>query len=81
MSCSITSREELDRTIPVTPPTVNRRIKPRAHRIGGLSNGRRAPARVASQLNTLIPVGTAITIVAPVKYARLSTSIPTVNMW
>lgn len=36
---------------------------------------------MASQLNTLIPVGTAIIIVAAVKYARVSTSIPTVNMW
>jgi hypothetical protein len=36
---------------------------------------------VANQLNTLIPVGTAIIIVAAVKYARVSTSIPTVNMW
>lgn len=36
---------------------------------------------VASQLNTLMPVGTAIIIVAAVKYARVSTSIPTVNMW
>jgi hypothetical protein len=29
----------------------------------------------------LIPVGTAIIIVADVKYARVSTSIPTVNIW
>jgi len=36
---------------------------------------------VASHLNTLIPVGTAIIIVAAVKYARVSTSIPTVNIW
>jgi len=36
---------------------------------------------VANHLNTLIPVGTAIIIVAAVKYARVSTSIPTVNMW
>jgi hypothetical protein len=36
---------------------------------------------VASHLNTLIPVGTAIIIVAAVKYARVSTSRPTVNMW
>lgn len=36
---------------------------------------------VASQLNTFTPVGIAITIVAVVKYARVSTSIPTVNMW
>lgn len=36
---------------------------------------------VASQLNTFTPVGTAMIIVAVVKYARVSTSIPTVNMW
>lgn len=36
---------------------------------------------MASHLKTLIPVGTAIIIVAAVKYARVSTSIPTVNMW
>lgn len=39
-----------------------------------------APCNVANQLNTLMPVGTAIIIVAAVKYARVSTSIPTVNM-
>jgi hypothetical protein len=31
---------------------------------------------VKSQVKTLIPVGIAITIVAAVKYARLSASIP-----
>lgn len=36
---------------------------------------------MANHLNTLIPVGTAITIVAAVKYARVSVSIPTVNIW
>lgn len=36
---------------------------------------------VASHLNTLIPVGTAMIMVAAVKYARVSTSIPTVNIW
>lgn len=36
---------------------------------------------VASQLNTLIPVGMAMIMVAAEKYARVSTSIPTVNMW
>jgi hypothetical protein len=25
------SKEELDKTIPVSPPTVNRKINPRAH--------------------------------------------------
>lgn len=36
---------------------------------------------MASHPNTLIPVGTAIIIVAAVKYARLSMSRPTVNIW
>jgi len=36
---------------------------------------------VANQLNTFIPVGTAIIIVAAVKYARVSTSKPTVYIW
>ena len=38
------------------------------------------PHSVASQLNILIPVGTAIIIVAAVKYARVSISKPTVNI-
>jgi hypothetical protein len=36
------------------------------------------PHIVAIQLKILIPVGTAMIIVAEVKYARVSTSIPTV---
>ena len=36
---------------------------------------------VAGHLKNLIPVGTAMIIVADVKYARVSTSIPTVRMW
>jgi hypothetical protein len=74
------SSEELDRIIPVTPPVVKRKINPIAHSIG-VEYLILAPCIVASQLNTLIPVGTAIIIVAAVKYARVSTSIPTVNMW
>lgn len=74
------SREELASTMPVSPPIVNRKMKPRAHSIGG-SHLIIPPCRVASQLNTLIPVGIAMIIVADVKYARVSTSIPTVNMW
>jgi hypothetical protein len=65
--------------IPVTPPVVNRKINPRAHNIGVVYLIF-VPCSVASHLNTLIPVGTAIIIVAAVKYARVSTSIPTVNM-
>lgn len=60
------SREELERTIPVRPPIVNRKINPRAHIIG-VSYLTREPWIVASQLNTLMPVGTAIIIVAAVK--------------
>lgn len=74
------SSEEFARTIPVSPPMVNRKIKPSAHSIGG-SHLIVPPWSVASQLNTLIPVGMAMIMVADVKYARVSTSIPTVNMW
>ena len=74
------SSEELARTMPVRPPTVNRKMNPRAQNIG-VSHLTTPPCRVASQLNTLTPVGMAIIIVADVKYARVSTSIPTVNMW
>lgn len=74
------SSAELDRIIPVTPPVVNRKINPRAHSIGAVYL-MLDPWIVANHLNTLIPVGTAMIIVAAVKYARVSTSIPTVNMW
>ena len=74
------SSEEFARTIPVRPPIVKRKMKPRAHSIGG-SHLMVPPWSVANQLKTLIPVGMAMIIVADVKYARVSTSIPTVNMW
>jgi hypothetical protein len=60
------SKEELDKTIPVRPPTVNKKMKPNAQSIG-VSYLILAPWIVANQLNTLIPVGTAIIIVAAVK--------------
>lgn len=66
MSCKITSMEDLARTIPVNPPTVNKKTKPRAHR-RGVSQTIFDPWRVAIHLKTLIPVGTAIIIVAAVK--------------
>jgi len=47
----------------------------------GVRKSREPPHIVASQLKILIPVGTAIIIVAAVKYARVSTSKPTTNMW
>jgi len=74
------SIDEFDRQIPVSPPMVNRKINPRDHSIDG-ENFRFDPYIVASHLNTLIPVGIAIIMVAAVKYARVSTSIPTVNIW
>ena len=73
------SNDELAKTIPVNPPTVNKKINASAHSIG-VSHLIAAPWRVANQLNTFTPVGIAIIIVADVKYARVSTSIPTVNM-
>lgn len=39
------------------------------------------PNIVAIQLKIFMPVGTAIIIVAAVKYARVSTSRPTVYIW
>jgi hypothetical protein len=55
-------------------------MKPIAHNIGVVKRIE-PPHIVPNQLKILIPVGTAIIIVAAVKYARVSTSIPTVNMW
>lgn len=60
------SNEELARTIPVKPPTVNRKMKPRAHSMAG-DHLMFPPCRVASQLKTLTPVGMAMIMVAEVK--------------
>jgi hypothetical protein len=60
------SIDELANTTPVTPPTVNKKINPRDQIIPGV-NLTRLPYIVANHLNTLIPVGTAIIIVAEVK--------------
>ena len=71
------SNPALAKTIPVKTPSVNKTKKPMVN-----SKGVRLtiipPHRVANQLKILIPVGTAIIIVAAVKYARVSTSKPTV---
>jgi hypothetical protein len=53
-------------TTPVTPPTVNKKMNPKAKRIGAF-NSTVLPHKVASQLKIFIPVGIAITIVAAVK--------------
>lgn len=65
---------------PVTPPKVNKKIKASANSIEVLYSIR-PPQSVAIQLNTLIPVGTAIIIVVEAKYALVSISIPTVYIW
>lgn len=74
------SKEALERTTPVKPPIVNIKIKPNNHKITGCIL-KDAPKIVNNHLYTLTPVGMAITIVAPVKYERLSASIPTTNIW
>jgi hypothetical protein len=71
------SIEDLDKIIPVTPPIVNKIIKPINHKVKTVFFIF-VPYNLDNQLNTLIPVGIPITIVAAVKYARLSTSIPIV---
>lgn len=80
MSCRTISSDELAKTMPVRPPIVKRKMKPRAQSMAG-DHLILPPCSVASQLKTLTPVGMAIIIVADVKYARVSTSMPTVNMW
>lgn len=80
MSWSIISKDELDRHTPVSPPMVNRNRNPRVQIIE-VEYLIFAPWIVANHLKILIPVGMAIIIVAAVKYARVSTSRPTVNMW
>lgn len=60
------SREELDKTIPVNPPNVNKNTNPNDHSMEGLKFIH-DPCNVANHLKTLIPVGTAITIVTVVK--------------
>jgi len=66
VSCRVISREELESTIPVNPPVVNKKMNPRAHNIGA-SYFTCEPWIVANHLNTLIPVGTAMIMVAAVK--------------
>jgi hypothetical protein len=60
------SIEDLDKTIPVNPPRENRKINPNLQIKAGLRDILE-PKIVAIQLKILIPVGTAIIIVAAVK--------------
>jgi len=69
----------LARTTPVTPPIVNKKRKPKTQHIIAFIYIF-TPYSVAIHLKIFTPVGTAMAIVALVKYARVSKSIPTVNM-
>jgi len=60
------SIDEFDKTIPVRPPTVNKKMNPRDQR-SGTSITRWDPLSVANHLKIFTPVGMAITIVAAVK--------------
>jgi len=60
------SREELASTIPVSPPTVNKNKKPKTQNIGA-SKAKGVPCIVANHEKILMPVGTAMIIVADVK--------------
>ena len=66
MSWRTISREELAKTIPVRPPTVKRKMKPRAHIMAG-DHLILPPWSVANQLKTFTLVGMAIIMVADVK--------------
>jgi len=66
--------------IPVTPPIVNNKMNPNINKMGVLY-ANLPPYKVANHEKIFIPVGTAIIIVAEVKYALESTSKPTTNIW
>lgn len=60
------SIEELDKMIPVRPPTVKRKTNP-MDQYRGVSIAKEVLFIVASHLNTFTPVGIAIIMVAAVK--------------
>jgi len=80
VSCIAVSIPALANITPVTPPNVNNFINP-TEKVRGVLKFNKPSHIVPNQLKTLIPVGTAITIVADVKYDLVSMSKPTVNMW
>jgi hypothetical protein len=66
VSCKTISIEELAKIIPVRPPTVNKKMNPKAHKTEGVKFIL-VPWIVATQLKIFTPVGIAIIIVAAVK--------------
>jgi hypothetical protein len=79
VSCITAFIPELANAIPVKPPSVNKNKNPIQKSIA-VSKTIDPFQSVAIQLKIFIPVGTAIIIVAAVKYALVSTSKPTVNI-
>ncbi len=75
--CSTRSTPAFDRTTPVTPPTVNRKMKPIAQTIG-VWKRIEPPHIVAIQEKISTPVGTAMTIVAAMKYCCAPRLMPDV---
>lgn len=55
------------RAIPVSPPTVKRKMNPTANRAAGFDRSLDPPHLVAIHEKILIPVGTAMILVAEVK--------------
>jgi hypothetical protein len=80
VSCSDKSTHALANTSPEHPPIVNIKIKPNDH-VRGANQRILPPIKVASQENTFMPVGTAIIIVALVKYAFVLLFKPMVYIW
>lgn len=70
----------MDKTIPVNLPIVNKKIN-LATQIKETLNSKSDLINDDTHEKILTLVGTAITIVAAVKYLRESTSILTVNIW
>jgi hypothetical protein len=79
VSCNTISKDEEARIIPVKPPAVNKNRNPYTQYVITLFKFL-LPYNEASHLKIFIPVGIAIIIVAIVKYARVSKSIPIVNI-
>lgn len=65
---------------PEKPPMVNRMTKATANSIG-VSKVSAPCHMVLTQLNTLTPVGTAISKVAYMKNSSPTSGMPTTNMW
>ena len=80
MSCNWISTGVSDNTKPVKPPRVNRNKKPRQNNIG-VSSVMEPRHIVANQLKILAAVGTAISIVANMKYNCPAIGKPVVYMW